>query len=148
MALTYHGRWPAIYSDDKHPGRKAIAVYKDILTDDDPGCLAPVNGGQVLLQPVQLGISNVAERTAVFALAATGLIRASESMSEVGLCVNLDIVDHSVIEGVPEVSQAIGFSAWHPEVVPVAGEVRLARHADGHGICDVVGLVGRSAIVA
>lgn len=69
-------------------------------------------------------------------------------MSEVGLGIDLDIVDHSVIERVPEVAKAVGFLARHPEVVPIAGEVCLARHADGHGVCDVVGLVRGSAVVA
>lgn len=68
-------------------------------------------------------------------------------MSKVGLGVNPHIVSHFGIEGIPEGSEALGFSAGHSEVIDEAGEVRLSRNTDGDIIGYVVDRVCRSSIV-
>jgi len=43
-------------------------------------------------------------------------------------------MSHAKIEGVPEVTKSTRLSAGHAEVVDVAGEVCLARHANAGSV--------------
>jgi hypothetical protein len=118
-----------------------------LLTYNDPGGHASVYGLEILLQPIQLGVSDGTEWPAVFPFTSSRLIRRDQAMSKVGLGVNLHIVSHSGIERIPEVSEALWFGAGHSEVMNVAGEVRLSRNTDGYIIGYVVDRVCRSSIV-
>ena len=48
-------------------------------------------------------------------------------MAKIGLCVELDEMDHPVVERVPEVFEAAGLVGGHTKVIPEASEVGLAR---------------------
>lgn len=78
-----------------------------LLTYNDPGGHTSVHRLEILLQPIQLGVSDGTEWPAVFPFTSSRLIRRDQAMSKVGLGVNLHIVGHSVIERIPEVSEAL-----------------------------------------
>jgi hypothetical protein len=150
FALTYQGRWPA--GETGQSARQGNAIQgqgrrRKKLTNDDPRGLAAVNRRQVLLKPVGLRILQCGERTSILALTATRLVGGDDAVAQVGLRVQLDVVDHTVVERVPEVAQSLGLRARHPEVVDVAGEVGLAGHADTLRVSDVVCFVRGTAVV-
>ena len=68
-------------------------------------------------------------------------------MSKISFRVKLDVVYHAMVPGVPEVAQSAALGAGHAEVVAVAREVGLARHADVDGVADIFCFVGIAAII-
>lgn len=84
----------------------------------------------------------------VIAFAATDLIIANVPVSKVGFGVQLDVVRHAMVEGVLEVFSTAGFIRRHAKMVDVAGEVRLAGHADAHIVSDIRGCIGVTATIA
>ena len=119
------------------------------LTDNNPRSLGAVYGSQISLEPVQLSIHRLAEWAGVLGtVCASNLVGASTTFANVGFGVNDDEVSHALVVRVPEVAGAIGLRARHTEVVDVAGEVGLAREADGDRVGDVVDLVRCATVVA
>jgi len=78
-----------------------------LLTYNDPGSHASVHRLEILLQPIQLGVSDGTEWPAIFPFTSSRFIRRDQAMSKVGLSVNLHIVGHSGIKRIPEVSEAL-----------------------------------------
>jgi hypothetical protein len=84
-----------------------IQEKKAVLTSYDPGCFAPVDSLQIALHPVQLRIHHLPKRACVFGFRSIWLIGSLVSISEIRLCVEYDVVDHSVVERIPEVAGAV-----------------------------------------
>lgn len=117
-------------------------------TNNNPWRLLSVNRGQVCLQPVYLSILVAAKRSTIFHIAATWRIGANQSMAQVRLRVELDVVDHAMVKRVPKVTGTLGLCAWHAEVIFEAGEIRLTGQTDGYGITYVMHFIRCTAIVA
>ena len=123
-------------------------VPRSVAGDDDPGSLGAVDCRKVGGEPLRLLVAEGGERSRVLGLTSAWLIGGDKAVSEIGLCVEADEVSHAVVVAVPEVLETARRSRRHTEVVPVSGEVGLARHADTDIIGEVVSLVRRTAVVA
>lgn len=61
--------------------------------------------------------------------------------------VELYVVNHAVVERVPEISGAVGFDRRHAEVVDISSEVGLSGDTDGYIVGDIMCRVGSPSIV-
>ena len=46
-------------------------------------------------------------------------------MAKIGLCIELDVMRHAIIERIPEITSSSRFCTWHSEMIDIAGEVAL-----------------------
>lgn len=92
-------------------------VPRSMETDDDPGRLFTIDGGEIFLKPIVL-LVRVSKRTVVCAgVGATSFVRRLESDGEVSFTIEHYKVGEAVIEGVPEVPEATRFVRGHAEMV-------------------------------
>lgn len=110
---------------------------------DDPGGLGAVDGGEVVLEPlvlgVGLGVGVVSQGTEGAAVGDEGLALGGvlalalgitnegplRAEGEVGLAVERDEVREPVVERVPHIADAAGLIAGHAEAVLVGREVSI-----------------------
>ena len=110
----YQGRWPAEFIECQQ--LNVLWVIELAINGIKEVCYSPtmtprghtsVHRLEILLQPIQLRVSDGTEWPAVFPFTSSRLIRRDQAMSKVGLGINMHIMSHSGIEGIPEVSEAV-----------------------------------------
>lgn len=81
----------------------SAGVPWSVTSNNDPRSLATVNGGQILVEPIDLLIGIRTERLGIFVTRTVWLIRSNNTVAEVGFGVDLDKMDHAVVVRVPHV---------------------------------------------
>ena len=109
-----------------------------IPSSNNPWGLGSIHRAQILLKRFELGVAKRAKWAAILALASSHLIRADETVPEVCFRVELNVMNHTIVEGIPEVAHPAGSGAGHAKVVTIAGEIGLTGHTDGDIVRDMM----------
>jgi hypothetical protein len=77
-----------------------------VTGDYDPGSLFAIDRGEVSGEPVNLGIRVRTKGASIFTVRSIGFVWRGDAVAKVGFSVDLDKMDHSVVERVPKVLDA------------------------------------------
>ena len=109
-----------------------------IPTSNNPWGLGSIHRAQILFKPFELGVAKRAKWAAILTFASSHLIRTDETVPEVRFYVELNVMNHTTVEGIPEVAHPARLGAGHAKVVMIAGEIGLTGHTDGDIVRDMM----------